>query len=794
MRPKAFGWLLICCLFSKLTVFAQDFSNLWEGHFSFSEVVAVVSTSDRIYAASENAVFSVDIATNQINTITTIDGLSGETISTIAYSEAFEMLIIGYETGLMELVFDNGNEVRPVVDILERENIAPTNRRINSFFEFENKLYIATNYGVSVYNLERLEFGDTYFLGNGGAQIIVGQVTVFNEQIYAACQDGNGIKVADLNNPNLIDFEEWTTLVPTNFSSVVTFNEAVYAIRLNRELVRVAPGPSQVLLRFDTRPTDAAVSEDYLVYTMPEEVAVFDRNLVQMGLFEPNEEFDTTFNASGISGETIYIGTADRGLLEANLTTPLTYESILPNGPLKNAVFRLEANNNKVWTTFGFFSPELNPFPLNSEGISYLDEETWVNIPFDSLLGARELNKITPHPFNPNQVFISSFKDGILEINNLEATTLFDETNSSLQSLVLPGAPDFRGIRVSGAAFDNDGKLWSMTSRVSRPLSSYDPNTGSWQSYSFESLIGDPLVGEIGYFDLEVANDGTKWIGAYTNGLIAYNEAESEPLKNLNSEEQNLPFQIVSAIALDNRNQLWVGTPFGIRVLFNTGNFFEDPNPTLRSIIILEDGIPRELLEDQSITDIKVDGSNNKWVGTSDSGIFYFSPNGQETIYHFTTDNSPLPSNNINDISVDSSNGKVYIATDKGLVSFLAGGSSPESDLEQAYVYPNPVRPEYNILGSSNLNDINKGIKIVGLTEDVNIKITDVEGNLVAEAQSRVNLRSSSANYNFAIDGGTAIWNGRNLANNIVASGVYLILIYDLDSFETKVLKLLIIR
>jgi hypothetical protein len=109
-------------------------------------------------------------------------------------------------------------------------------------------------------------------------------------------------------------------------------------------------------------------------------------------------------------------------------------------------------------------------------------------------------------------------------------------------------------------------------------------------------------------------------------------------------------------------------------------------------------------------------------------------------------------------------------------------------------VYPNPVRPEYDILGDNNLNDINRGVKIKGLTENVNIKITDVEGNLVAEAQSRRNLRNSAAGFNMAIDGGIAIWNGRNLANNIVASGVYLILITDLDSFETKVLKLLIIR
>jgi hypothetical protein len=145
-------------------------------------------------------------------------------------------------------------------------------------------------------------------------------------------------------------------------------------------------------------------------------------------------------------------------------------------------------------------------------------------------------------------------------------------------------------------------------------------------------------------------------------------------------------------------------------------------------------------------------------------------------------------------VSIDPSTGRVYIATSNGLLSFASGGTKPEETLENAFVYPNPVRPEYNILGSDNLNDINNGVKISNLTENVNIKITDIEGNLVAEAQSRVNQRSSRANYNFAIDGGTAIWNGKNLANNVVATGVYLIFISDLDSFETKILKLLIVR
>ena len=71
-------------------------------------------------------------------------------------------------------------------------------------------------------------------------------------------------------------------------------------------------------------------------------------------------------------------------------------------------------------------------------------------------------------------------------------------------------------------------------------------------------------------------------------------------------------------------------------------------------------------------------------------------------------------------------------------------------------------------------------------------KITDIEGNLVAEAQSNINSRYR--NFNLEIDGGTAFWNGKNLRNRLVASGVYIIMLSDLDSYETKVLKLMIVR
>jgi len=97
--------------------------------------------------------------------------------------------------------------------------------------------------------------------------------------------------------------------------------------------------------------------------------------------------------------------------------------------------------------------------------------------------------------------------------------------------------------------------------------------------------------------------------------------------------------------------------------------------------VVLDNGEASELLFQQFVTDIEVDGSNNKWIATLDTGLYYFSSDGQQTIYHFTKDNSPLPSNDVLDVALDEENGIVYIATEKGLLSFKSEASKPKRSL-----------------------------------------------------------------------------------------------------------------
>lgn len=776
---------LLTIYLTSLFSFAQDYSALWQGHFSYNDIQDIVKGGDKIYAAAENAIFTYDTRTNEFDEITTVNGLSGELISTIFYSEVYQLLMIGYENGLIEIVFDNDDDILTIVDIVDKLTITDNNKRVNHFNAYEDVIYIATDFGISVFDLERLEFGDTYFIGNGGSQIQVKQTKIFNGFIYAACFNGNGLRKGSISNPNLIDFQNWEQITTGSFILINNSENNLYTVRSDKRIFSISNDVLNELVLYQDLPLDMKSVNENIIITTINDVFVYNSDFALAHQIPINSEIDTQFSTAITDAETIYIGTEDYGILKTSTNNITIFEEIHPSGPLLNTPFSIKATPNNLWVTYGDYSTFYNPYPLNSLGFSHLIGEEWINVSYDDVFDAKCLNGISINPFNNNQVFISSFFSGLLEVNDNIPTFLYNETNSGLESLILDNNPNYIDIRVGSSAFDTNGILWTITSLVDEPLKSFNPSNGEWVNYDFSNVIALPFD-NTGFHEIEIDPlSGTKFISSFSKGVIGFNENNGNHLlKNISEDNANLPIENVRSIAIDKSNQLWIGTYEGLRVLYNISNFFTDNNITTQEIIIEEDGIARELLADQFISDIKVDGSNNKWIATLDSGVFYLTSDGQQTIFHFTTDNSPLPSNIVNDISIDETNGIVYIASERGLVSFNSGGSSPLENLESAHAYPNPVRPTFNIVEDK--------VKIKDISENINIKITDIEGNLVAEAQSGINSRYN--NYNLEIDGGTAFWNGKNLANNIVASGVYLVMLSDLETFETKVLKLMVVR
>jgi hypothetical protein len=313
--------------------------------------------------------------------------------------------------------------------------------------------------------------------------------------------------------------------------------------------------------------------------------------------------------------------------------------------------------------------------------------------------------------------------------------------------------------------YDKDGNLWLTNALVDNGLKVLK-NNNIWQSYNLGAVIQNPKA--LHYGNIDIDKNGTKWAATYSGGVLAFNEKYNNKFIIINEENGNLPNNDVRCVAVDNKNQLWIGTFKGLRILNSVDRFISETALTTTNIVIQDGDLAQELFYQQVIQDIKVDGANNKWVAIADAGVFLVSANGQITLRRFTKNNSPLPSNNVLDIEIDEVSGEVFFATDKGLVSFLGSATRGDDDLQNVYIYPNPVRPEYS--GT---------VKISGLMDKVNLKITDIEGNLVFETTS---------------SGGTVEWDTTAFGKYKVASGVYMVFVSSSDAAETTIKKIMIIR
>ena len=756
----------------------------WETYFSYNSIPSIAEGVNEIYFASYNSIFSYNIFNSQIEKFDTLNELSGDEISAFYHSENNNIIAIGYSSGFLQIINLNSNSIINIYDILNKPTIPADRKKINHFYQNEDDLLISTGYGISVYDINAFEFGDTYYIGDFASMLNISSTIVDENYIYASSPD-LGIFRANLES-NLIDFNSWQAIYTGNiYELLINENNILFYDDFN--LMSIKNEEIITLSTLQNEIKNVSINDSKIIIISEDNCIIYNNDLSQiLNLFE-SETYMTIFNDGIIKNNKTYIATDEKGVLVIENSNN-SFSFLKPDGPLENNIFSVETLNNHTWVSFGSYSEYFNPYPLKYSGVSSYDEnlESWFNITRDSIPNqAVNLNNISINPFDNNNVFISSFHGGLIEMDNFNFTELYDNNNSGLETL-LTSDSEYESVRISDIEFDENGDLWVLNSRVDNPLKSFSLDNNSWNSYDFTEIINDGFQDELGFNDIEIDDYGNKWIASLRSGLIGFNnDSGNIRLRKVFSQDQSdMPSSYVKSIAVDNNNHLWIGTVQGLRVLYNTSNFFDASVVITQKIVILEDGIPRELLEQQYITDIEVDGANNKWVGTIGSGVFYFSPNGQQTIYHFTKENSPLPSNNINDISVNSVNGKVYFATDRGLVSFNTGSSSSSENFSNAFVYPNPVRPEFN-------TQLDK-IKIKGLTENVNIKITDIAGNLVAEAQSNINSRYR--NFNLEIDGGTAFWNGKNLRNQNVASGVYILMLSDLESYETKILKLMIIR
>ncbi|MDM1062842.1 T9SS type A sorting domain-containing protein [Empedobacter falsenii] len=738
---------------------AQNDKVRWTDLFSYNNVKLLEEVNGVIYCGTENGIFlfNPQNPTSDWIKLNKTNFLNNVGVSAMAYDKDSDSFLVGYENGGLDLL--KSGESTMVLDI--KWNGFSGDKKVNHIFINDGIAFISGAFGIVSYDLKEEEFKETTRTNTA----VVNDAAILNSKLYIATSNGiysSDLSSKKLNNPNI---NSWTqSTFNQNVTNIELFENEIY-YSVNNEL-KTLNGFSATYNLIE----ELKSSNGQLIVTQNNQVSILN-GLDYPVIDEDGNEIN--FN-SGIFINNIYFG----GSVNHGIINLSNHKEYYPQGPYSNKSFSVSTSKGKVWIAPGGME-SFNNLTFNADGFSYYDTKNWTHYSSDKdLNGAKDIIKIAVDPTNDSHFMVIPYA----EVTGWGGTQIgiFEFSSNKIKPNHIT-SPLPQIYRFGGGNFDDLGNFYLSESWYcdAACMASGTPNysllkdnvnsisvrnaSGSWMSEQRTNQNSSNALSPI------IDNKYIYIPQARLGGVAVLRKGSNETVGNiLRSGEQTLPSNDVWSAALDKSGNLWIGTGQGLAVTYGIESAIDNKNFTAEPIVIIQDGIPEALLTDVGIYAIKVDNANNKWIATNGAGVYYVSDSGESTKLHFTSKNSPLPSDIVYDVSIDESTGKVFFATEKGVVSYNGDVSTEANNFNNAIAYPNPYRPEY------------KGnVTIKNLPNRALVKITDIVGNLLFEKKA---------------EGGIVEWNTNNAKGKPVASGIYLVLMTNADGTETKTLKIAVVR
>ena len=772
--------LLITVIAVGLNVAAQSRIGEWKDLNSFSATKHVYVTPERVYASTRMAMFHYDKGDYSTTPMTKVTGLSDAGVSTFAYDEQRSCLVIAYSNSGVD--FRRAGQVYHLPDI--RRSTIGGDKKIYSIRFHDGKAYLACGFGIVVVNMDTYEIEDTYTLGEGGDYGVVYDLA-FTDSLIVAGTD-NGYMYAPVGSGRLRIYDTWTrdTVSPLKGMSVrmlgVNRGSATGNGHCWLVAAACADNPDTLTSFFQSangrwgswgsgRITSLRCHNGRIVLCRYNTVEVYSENYQLVDKIDKVLGYDMAANDADFDTDsTLWVAHAWSGLVKIPYHSSTAYINC-PEGPDNNDyVYSLTATPKTLYLCPGGKKPTYEGMYMEGNLIT-LAEDHWSNLSRGAVTTRfSDVLNVAVDPTDETHVSATAWGAGVLDIKDNTLQTLYGQVNT-YNALTPYTDGDFRSMRVSGLAYDADGNLWITNSLVDNGLV-VRYKDGTWKGFNTLAMVQGSEIDKIIWDSVT----GYKWFAGRANRIYVHDGDSKMAYVDPNNGSK-METHTVTCLVQDVAGDIWIGTDKGIKVIydgyraFDNGGKGEKSPVSCSNILYSDDGIYEYLMAYESVTCIAVDGANRKWVGTANNGLYLISSNGQEQLEHFTTGNSPLASDKIVTLAVAPESGIVYIGSDKGLQSFrwtaTAAGKQPA---EKVYAFPNPVRPEYD-----------GPIAIKGFTRDALVHITDAAGHTVFSTQAY---------------GGQAIWNGRNLQGEKVASGPYFVFASDNEGKMRSVTKILIIR
>jgi hypothetical protein len=786
MQHHFFTTILI---FLSLSCFSQQYDVAvggWRVHAACANSRGVETINNELFYAGHNTVLRLDLSDRSIHRIDKSTGLSDVSIACIGISSKHSSLVIGYVNGNID-IYQSGF-VTNLPDIVRKS--INGDKTIYAVACRGDYAYLACGFGIVVVDLKKLTVQESWFSEINNQIRPIKDITFLNDTLFAISDEY--VFQSPLNNGLIRDFHTWRQ-VPVEssrceFTAVETFHDRIFL--LNRDTFLHADNSKRLeVMMFSLQPGDTSFKRELSVADPVQMMRSSGKHLI-VGIYlntmyytwdEANRnlrkevEYAWTicrYGVSTASGRHFFADEQQHDLVEG-----ISGEAVPVglNGPEKDGVSAMDWQNSKLVLTHAFV-PAISPSYIGGF-VSVYRNNAWDALAYKQERTYADLTDVLIAPYDTSVVFAASYLFGLIKIKNGMVETVYNGTNSPIRSVYgWDSVQNYVRTPCKHLAFDSRNNLWISTYQTDHPVYILTPD-GKWHMPTTPLLSRDNSA----FTRFFVDSRGWIWIiDSRYDRLLLYNTRNTEDVSDDQcirlskvSTEPTDNFSFIYCVAEDrSRNAVWIGTERGIKVFYSVSQLFDNPSKQPQPIkvtnITQTDTITELLLGWTTVNCIAVDGGNRKWVGTANAGVYLLSDDGKKELFHFTAQNSPLPSDNVVDICIDGQTGEVYFGTDKGLVSFRYTATEPKDDYLQVKIFPNPVRPDFNGY-----------ISITGLKENSEVKITDAQGNIAYRTRS---------------NGGTASWDGICFNGKKASTGVYFVFMCDETGKEKKAGKILFIR
>ena len=752
----------------------------WKHYLSYSNALSSVTVGDDIFANFGGNLLSYHPEDGEVRQYSKLNGLNGQGISSIAYSETEKCVVLVYSDLLVDLYFP---EEESVVAIPQFKNTGMDGMKLNHLFVDGENAILAFNYGVAHLNLKQQHVTGFYAFDED-----IKVAAWHDDKLYAATSD-RLLMCSTKGNP--LDKSEWQTIQKAAFVDFLSCDGQLCGITNQKVDEGLAPGvwvaqedgvsfqplTEEVFRHLSAYKNQLVLADDHqvLIYDLSKPDHVVKQLQIenqwnsltvdQKGLFWASSGFDG-LQAYQISGDSLQ----KKGETLGNF------------GPRRDLCYYMKYFGNRLLIAGGRLDPMDR---LHYPGtIMELTDGKWKAFQDEGIsdqtgVPYRDITSVVIDPKNENHIIASAGGTGLYEFENYKFKKHISNHNSPLVSAA-GKSPKY--VRMDGLIYDAGGNLWMVNNSMEDTILRVRRPDGTWNGIYIDGLTHAPTCEKT-----LIDQKGRLWVASrrtveeHLGGLLCldYNgtvgnvkdDISTYRTEFVNQDGKNYNIEGVYCLVEDKNGSIWVGTRTGLFVINDPDDWFSSNFRVIQIKVPRNDGtnLADYLLADMMITAIAIDGANRKWIAAEGNGLYLVSPDGTQILAHFHEGNSFLLSNNIYSIAPNMETGEIMIGTDKGLCSYMSTASQPETSLDKnkIKVYPNPVRPEYN-----------GNLTVTGLTDNAEVKVTTTSGDVVAVGVST---------------GGSFVWDVRGGDGARVAAGVYYLLISTADGKDGIAAKFVVI-